>query len=68
MMKTKRYCTHFAKLSNLILSMSEEQQAKLLYLAMGIKIRKPTGLQITRNGPDSDLDYKTCIRMTKIGQ
>jgi hypothetical protein len=35
MMKTKRYSTQFTKLSNLILSMSKEQQAKLLYLAMG---------------------------------
>ena len=33
MMEPKKYSTHFAKLSNLILSMSEEQQAKLVDLA-----------------------------------
>jgi hypothetical protein len=32
-MKPKKYSTHFAKLSNLILSMPENQQAKLLDLA-----------------------------------
>jgi len=31
-MKPKKYSTHFAKLSNLILSMPEDQQAKLLDL------------------------------------
>ncbi|HKJ33644.1 MAG: hypothetical protein OET63_00750 [Desulfobacterales bacterium] len=35
-MKPKKYSTHFAKLSNLILSMPEEQQAKLLDLATRI--------------------------------
>jgi len=32
-MKAKKYSTHFAELSNLILSMPEDQQAKLLDLA-----------------------------------
>jgi len=32
-MKSNKYSTTFAKLSNLILSMSEKQQAKLLDLA-----------------------------------
>jgi len=32
-MKPKKYSTHFAKLSNVILSMPEDQQAKLLDLA-----------------------------------
>jgi hypothetical protein len=32
-MKPKKYSTQYAKLSNLILSMPEEQQAKLLDLA-----------------------------------
>ena len=32
-MKAKKYSTQYAKLSNLILSMSEEQQATLLDLA-----------------------------------
>jgi uncharacterized protein YpbB len=36
-MKAKTYSTHFAKLSNLILSMLEEQQEKLLDLATRIK-------------------------------
>ena len=37
MMKAKKYSTHFAKLSNLILSMSEEQQAKLLDLTTRVQ-------------------------------
>ena len=36
-MKAKKYSTHFAKLSNLILSMSEDQQAKLLDLACRVQ-------------------------------
>lgn len=36
-MKSKKYSTHYAKLSNLILSMPEEKQAKLLDLAHGIQ-------------------------------
>ena len=36
-MKAKTYSTHFANLSNLILSMPEEQQEKLLDLATRIK-------------------------------
>jgi hypothetical protein len=36
-MKPNKYSTHFAKLSNLILSMSEDQQAKLLDLACRVQ-------------------------------
>jgi len=36
-MKAKKYSTHYAKLSNLILSMSKEQQAELLDLAHKIQ-------------------------------
>ena len=36
-MKPKKYSIQYAKLSNLILSMSEEQQAKLLDLAYEIQ-------------------------------
>jgi len=36
-MKPKKYSTQYAKLSNLILSMSEEQQAKLLDLATRVQ-------------------------------
>jgi hypothetical protein len=36
-MKPKKYSTHYAKLSNLILSMPEERQAKLLDLASRMK-------------------------------
>jgi hypothetical protein len=36
-MKSKKYSTSYAKLSNLILSMSKEQQTKLLDLAHKIQ-------------------------------
>jgi hypothetical protein len=36
-MKPKKYSTQYAKLSNLILSMPEEQQAKLLDLASSMQ-------------------------------
>jgi hypothetical protein len=36
-MKAKKYSTHYAKLSNLILSMSEKQQTKLIDLAHKIQ-------------------------------
>lgn len=36
-MKSKKYSTSYAKLSNLILSMSEKQQARLLDLACKIQ-------------------------------
>jgi hypothetical protein len=36
-MKPNKYSTHFAKLSNLILSMPEDQQAKLLDLACRVQ-------------------------------
>jgi hypothetical protein len=36
-MKAKKYSTHFAKLSNLILLMSEDQQSKLLDLACRVQ-------------------------------
>ena len=55
-MKSKKYSTHFAKLSNLILSMPEEQQAKLFDLASKMQngedlfannVRKNTSLFFT---------------------
>jgi hypothetical protein len=36
-MKPKKYSTYYAKLSNLVLSLSEEQQATLLDIAEQIK-------------------------------
>jgi hypothetical protein len=36
-MKAKKYSTHFAKLSNLIISMPEDQQAKLLDMACRVQ-------------------------------
>jgi len=48
-MEPKKYSTHFAKLSNLILSMSEEQQAKLVDLAC--RLQNEENL-VVNNGPN----------------
>jgi hypothetical protein len=58
-MKTKKYSTHYAKLSNLILSMSEEQQAELLDLAH--KIQNGENLFAKKDRKHSHLNFTSGI-------
>jgi hypothetical protein len=50
-MKEKTYNTHYGKLSNLILSMSEDQQAKLLDLATRMQSGENPFANNGRNNP-----------------
>jgi len=57
-MQPNKYSTHFAELSNLILSMPEEQQAKLVDLATRIqKVKSP----FANNGRDNTIVFTSGI-------
>ena len=63
-MKPKKYSTHYAKLSNLILSMPEKQQAKLLDLAH--KIQKGENLFAKKDALGIEIDELLKSRFGKI--
>jgi hypothetical protein len=58
-MKPKKYSTQYAKLSNLILSMSEEQQATLSDLAH--KIQNDENLFVKKDRKFSPLNFTSGI-------
>ena len=58
-MKPKKYSTQYAKLSNMILSMSEEQQTTLLDLAH--KIQNGENLFVKKNRKLSPLNFTSCV-------
>jgi len=58
-MKSKKYSTQYAKLSNLILSMSEEQQTTLLDLAH--KIQNDENLFAKKNRKHSPLNFTSGV-------
>ena len=58
-MKAKKYSTQYAKLSNLILSMSEEQQATLLDLAH--KIQNGENLFVKKGQKHSPLNFTSGV-------
>jgi hypothetical protein len=58
-MEPKKYSIQYAKLSNLILSMSEEQQAKLLDLAH--KIQKGHNIFDKEGRKHSPLYFTSCV-------
>jgi hypothetical protein len=58
-MKAKKYSTQYAKLSNLILSMSEEKQATLLDLAH--KIQNGENLFVKKGRKHSPLNFTSGV-------
>jgi hypothetical protein len=58
-MKAKKYSTSYAELSNLILSMSKEQQAKLLDLVS--KIQNGENLFAKKDRKHSPLYFTSCV-------
>ena len=58
-MKAKKYSTQYAKLSNLILSMSEEQQATFLDLAH--KIQNDENLFVKRDQKLFSLNFTSGV-------